>query len=109
MKYHDPLKTILSQGRQYWDRDQMRAAARRDFDKAMRCRTAELGAEVYSSENRELTSTTPANREPARVVATAPMYSGYASGGPPCQMHSIRGLRSQCRICSGPFSATARY
>jgi Putative transposase/Transposase zinc-binding domain len=54
VKYHDPLKTILFQGRQYWDRDQMRPAARRIFDKAMRCRTAELGAEVYSSENQEL-------------------------------------------------------
>jgi hypothetical protein len=54
MKYHDPLKTILSQGRLYWDRDEMRAAVRRVFDKAMRCRTAELGAEVYSSENQEL-------------------------------------------------------
>jgi hypothetical protein len=53
MRYHDPLKTILSQGRQYWDRDQMRLGARRVFDKTMLCRTAELGAEVYSSENQE--------------------------------------------------------
>jgi hypothetical protein len=54
MKYHDPLKTILSQGRLYWDRDEMRPAARRVFDKARLCRTAELGAEVYFSENQEL-------------------------------------------------------
>jgi hypothetical protein len=54
MKYHDPLKTILSQGRLYWDRDEICTAARRVFDKAMLCRTAELGAEVYSSENQEL-------------------------------------------------------
>jgi hypothetical protein len=46
MKYHDPLKTILSQGRLYWDRGEMRAGARRTFNEAMRCRTAELGAEV---------------------------------------------------------------
>jgi hypothetical protein len=53
MKYHDPLKTILSQGRLYWDRDEMRGSARRVFDTAMLCRTPELGAEVYSSENQE--------------------------------------------------------
>jgi hypothetical protein len=55
MKYHDPLKKILSQASLYWDRDEMRAAVRRVFGKAMQCRTAELGAEVYSSENQELT------------------------------------------------------
>src|SRR5450631_2430365 len=54
MKYHDPLKKILSQARPYWDRDEMRAAVRRVFGKALLCRTAELGAEVYSSENQEL-------------------------------------------------------
>jgi len=54
MKYHHPLKKILSQARPYWDRDEMRAAARGVFSKALQCRTAELGAEVYSSENQEL-------------------------------------------------------
>jgi hypothetical protein len=54
MKYHHPLKKILSQRRPYWDRDEMRAAVRSVFGKALQCRTAELGAEVYSSENQEL-------------------------------------------------------
>ncbi len=54
MKYQYPLKTILSQGRRYWERVEMRPAVLEVFDKAMLCRTAELGAEVYSSENREL-------------------------------------------------------
>ncbi len=54
MKYHHPLKKILSQAHPYWDRDEMRAAARGVFSKALLCRTAELGAEVYSSENQEL-------------------------------------------------------
>jgi len=54
MTYRDPLKTILFQGCQHWNRDEMRVAVRRVFDKAMQCRTAELGAEVYSSENQEL-------------------------------------------------------
>ena len=54
MRYHDPLKTILTQGRPYWDRDEMYAPARRVFATALQCRTAELGAEVYCSENEEL-------------------------------------------------------
>ena len=54
MKYHDPLKLILTRTIPHWDRDDMCAAARRAFGKAMQCRTAELGAEVYSSENQEL-------------------------------------------------------
>ena len=54
MKYHYPLKKILSQARPYWDRDEMRAAVRRVFGKALQCRTPELGAEVYSSEDQEL-------------------------------------------------------
>ena len=54
MKYQHPLKEISSQARSYWDRDETRAAARQAFSKALQCRTAELGAEVYSSENQEL-------------------------------------------------------
>ena len=54
MKYDHPLKKILSQTRPYWDRDDMRPAVRRVFGKALQCRTPELGAEVYSSENQEL-------------------------------------------------------
>ena len=54
MKYHDPLKRVLSKMRSYWDRDEMRTAVRRAFAKALQCRSAELGAEVYSSENQEL-------------------------------------------------------
>src|SRR5439155_25210152 len=37
-----------------WDRAETRAAVRQPFRKADQCRTAELGAEVYSSENQEL-------------------------------------------------------
>jgi hypothetical protein len=55
MKYHDPLKQILSQTRPHWDRDETRAGARWAFGKALQCRTAELGAEVFASGNRERT------------------------------------------------------
>jgi hypothetical protein len=54
---------------------------------------------------RNSSSITPANREPARVVATAPTYSGCASAGPHCQMRFIRGSRSRCRVYFGSFSA----
>jgi Putative transposase/Transposase zinc-binding domain len=54
MKYNHPLKKILSHARPYWDQDEMRDPVRKVFCKALQCRTAELGAEVYSSENQEL-------------------------------------------------------
>ena len=54
MKYQDPLKRILSQMRPHWDRVETRPAVRQAFRKALQCRTAELGAEVYSSQNQEL-------------------------------------------------------
>jgi hypothetical protein len=54
MKYREPLKKILCQTRPYWDRDEMSPIVRRVFAKAMQCRTAQLGAEVYASENQEL-------------------------------------------------------
>lgn len=54
MRYDHPLKRILSQMRPYWDRDEKRPAVRRVFGKALQCHTAELGAEVYSSEDQEL-------------------------------------------------------
>jgi Putative transposase/Transposase zinc-binding domain len=53
MKYRDPLKTILSQTRPHWDRDETRPSARRAFRKVMQCRTLALGAEVYASETEE--------------------------------------------------------
>jgi hypothetical protein len=54
MKYHDPLKTILTQTRAHWDRDEMAPHVRTVFANAMLCRTPELGGEVYRSENQEL-------------------------------------------------------
>jgi len=55
MKYNDPLKQILAQNRTYWDQDVTRPAVRHAFTRALQCRTAELGAEVYAFENEELT------------------------------------------------------
>jgi hypothetical protein len=54
MKYRNPLNQILSLTRAYWDRDETRPAVRQAFRKADQCRTKELGAEVYASENKEL-------------------------------------------------------
>ena len=55
MKYHDPLRQILSQTRPHWDRDATRPAVRWAFGKALQCRTAELGGEVYGSESQQRT------------------------------------------------------
>jgi len=54
MKYHHPLQRILSRTSPYWDRDETRPAGRKVFGKALQCRTPELGAEVYASEDQEL-------------------------------------------------------
>jgi Putative transposase/Transposase zinc-binding domain len=51
MKYRNPLKQILSQTHSDWDRDETRPAVREALRKAMQCRTAALGAEVYASNN----------------------------------------------------------
>jgi len=55
MKYRDPLRQILSRTRRHWDNDATSIAVRQAFGKALQCRTAELGAEIYASENRHLT------------------------------------------------------
>jgi hypothetical protein len=54
MKYRHPLQQILSRTGQHWDLDEARPAVRKVFGKALQCRTPELGAEVYASENQEL-------------------------------------------------------
>ena len=64
MKYHDPLKQILSQTRPYWDRDETRTAVRWAFSKALQCRTAELGGEVHESENQQRTFYHPCKSRP---------------------------------------------
>ncbi len=53
MKYHDPLKQILSRTRPHWDRDEARPTVRWAFGRALQCRTLDLGAEVYGSEKAE--------------------------------------------------------
>src|SRR5271167_2600777 len=53
MKYHEPLKQILSRTRPHWDQDETRFAVRWAFRKALQCRTPALGAEVYASENQQ--------------------------------------------------------
>lgn len=54
MKYDEPLKKILTQTGAHWDRKETSPTVRGVFAKALQCRTAELGAEVYSSNNQEL-------------------------------------------------------
>ena len=55
MKNHGPLKRILTQTILHWDRDGFRPEVRQAFGKALQCRTAALGAEVYGSQDQELT------------------------------------------------------
>ena len=54
MKTHHPLKQILARTRPHWDQASTRPAVRWAFNRALQCRTLELGAEVYASENEKL-------------------------------------------------------
>lgn len=53
MKYQQPLKQILSETREQWDRPETRPAVRQNFEKVIQCRTMALGAEVFASETEE--------------------------------------------------------
>jgi putative transposase/transposase-like zinc-binding protein len=55
VKYRHPLKQILRQTRTHWDNDRSRPEVRHAFRKALDCRTAALGAEVYASALSQLT------------------------------------------------------
>jgi Transposase zinc-binding domain len=50
MHNREPLKQILIATRAHWDRPQVRASVRENFDKIINCRTPALGAEVFASE-----------------------------------------------------------
>lgn len=54
MKRRDALKQILCLTKCSWDRIDTRPSVRAEFKRALRCRTLELGAEVYASETAEL-------------------------------------------------------
>ncbi len=54
MKTHHPLKQILARTRPHWDQANTRPAVRWAFNRALQCRTLELGAEVYASGNESL-------------------------------------------------------
>ena len=55
MRYRDPLKQILERTRWYWDHDGVPSHVRKAFRKVLQCRTPALGAEVFASEDGELT------------------------------------------------------
>src|SRR6478735_4564583 len=54
-KYNEPLKRILEKTRLYWDHDGVPRHVRAAFRKVLQCHTPALGAEVFASENGELT------------------------------------------------------
>jgi len=50
MMIKEPIKQVLIATRGAWDRPEMRPAVRENFRKVLKCRTPELGSEVYASE-----------------------------------------------------------
>lgn len=53
MQRNEPLKEILTSTRRLWDHPGIRSAVRANFDKALKCRTAALGSEVYASKTEQ--------------------------------------------------------
>src|SRR4051794_36555784 len=53
MRNQQPLKQILNGNREHWDRVEVRAAVRQNFQRVTACRTMALGAEVYASDTEE--------------------------------------------------------
>jgi hypothetical protein len=47
---NEPLKQVLQVTQHHWNNDRFRRAVRENFDKMVRCRTLELGGEVYASD-----------------------------------------------------------
>jgi len=47
------FRNLLIQTRPHWDRSETRPAVRSAFAEALQCRTPELGAEVFASDNEE--------------------------------------------------------
>jgi hypothetical protein len=54
-KYNEPLRRILEKTRLYWDHEGVPWHVRAAFRKVLQCHTPALGAEVFASENGELT------------------------------------------------------
>src|SRR5437899_8919918 len=48
-----PLKRILIETRDLWDRAETRLEVRENFDKVIKCRTAALGAEIFASDTEQ--------------------------------------------------------
>jgi hypothetical protein len=50
MSHNQSFIKILTTGRPYWDRAEIRPVARKEFDKVLKCRTSALGAAVFESD-----------------------------------------------------------
>ena len=55
MSLAQPIKEILRNTEQYWNKPDTRSAVRENFKKVVQCRTEALGAEVYVSDGEEKT------------------------------------------------------
>jgi Putative transposase/Transposase zinc-binding domain len=53
MRYKQPLRQILLQTRDVWDRAEIRPTVRHNCEKLINCRTPALGAEIYASATEE--------------------------------------------------------
>jgi hypothetical protein len=53
MQRKEPMKEILADSKEFWDRPELRSAVRTNFKKVLACRTSALGSNVYASASEE--------------------------------------------------------
>jgi hypothetical protein len=106
MKRNDPLRQILVQTRPYWDRSETRPAVRSAFAKALQCRTIELGAEVFASENEEQVFCHTCKSRPCSSCGYRATVQWQRELGRLARLRLQGNQPSPCPMCCGLYSMT---
>src|SRR5438874_12809689 len=105
MRNQQPLNQILNGNREHWDRVEVRAAVRQNFQRVTACRTMALGAEVYASDTEEKIVPHTCKSRACPAAAIEPRCYGSANNGLRCPTFITLGSTSQCRTFFGQYSA----
>lgn len=97
----EPIKQILKDTRELWDRDTTRPWVRATFNKMIECRTAALGGNCTHPKLRCDASITLARPDRARAAVTAGRFSGNRSNRRNYPTFPIPALFSPCPENSG--------
>jgi len=101
MSHNQSLAKILMNGRVCWDRAEFRPAARREFDKVLKCRTPALGPQSLRQIRKQKLFVTAVNRELVLVAGIEPPCYGNGNSGPPFPTSPTKVLSLLCQMFSG--------